>query len=325
MNEPAQYITGMDPSRTCCARCGHAMTVLMLEREAAALAEAGATPDGTPRFCERCGEPLQAAPPIMAYAAPARPTLRQRIRNRRPWGFWGTTLLTLSTIAIHAAVGIAAVLILLITQSATRNRVDFEAFIMNLEHNGMFLAVTTSIIAVLSCTWLHGVTWLRGVPWREYFAAYRPSGGTVAFWVVILLGWLVLEEAYTTYYLVDAKTSLFMSNIYETAGFMPLFLLGVVVAAPISEEWLFRGFMFKGYAQSPVGIAGAIGIPSFFWALMHLQYDVGFIGVIFAMGLLLGIARYATGTVVVPIIMHMTCNLLATLQVAYDIRLFPLD
>jgi len=291
--------------------------------------------DSHSNCCERCGAPLppvESRPRPVPCASPAvtpspypAPSLWQRVRNRRPWGFWATTAIAFSTILIHVAVGIVIVIAALVAMPVTHPEGDVEAFVGKLEHNGLFLAVTSIVVSVLTCAWLHLSTWLRRVPWREYFALRMPSVGTMFLWLVILLAWLVLEEAYTTYCLVDTKTSLFMTNIYETAGFMPLFVLGVVVAAPLAEEWLFRGFMYQGYARSPVGVVGAIGIPSILWAMMHLQYDWGFIGVIFAMGLLFGAARYVTGTIVVPIFMHMVCNGLATLQVAYDIHLFPLS
>jgi membrane protease YdiL (CAAX protease family) len=49
---------------------------------------------------------------------------------------------------------------------------------------------------------------------------------------------------------------------------------------------------------------------------MHVQYDAFGITLVFALGLLLGVARARTGSLVVPLLMHSAANLVATIETA---------
>ncbi len=243
--------------------------------------------------------------------------------HQSPWkGFWIATLVMVLCLGIHFVVGTVIAVGYIMYYAALGAMDEMDSAVEGLMHNGMFLAVTTIVISVLTVGFLQLVLLLRKLRWREYLAVRLPSRRAAALWMLALGAFLVAQEAWTTYFVEDTKTAAFMANIINSAGPMPLFLLGVVVAAPFAEEWLFRGFMFTAYARSPVGVIGAIAIPAFIWAMIHMQYDWGYIGVIFAMGLLLGAARWSSGSLILPIVMHMTVNLLATLQAMYDIHLF---
>ena len=76
----------------------------------------------------------------------------------------------------------------------------------------------------------------------------------------------------TTYLLGHAIVPPFMVAFYQSCP-LPLLILAVVVAAPVREEVLFRGFLFKGIAASRWGPIAAILISSTIWALIHVQYD----------------------------------------------------
>jgi hypothetical protein len=89
-----------------------------------------------------------------------------------------------------------------------------------------------------------------------------------------------------------------------------------MVVAPIFEEIFFRGFLFQGIRYSRLGPIGAIGITSFFWAVIHLQYDIYGIATIFAHGLLLGIVRFKTDSIYLLMVMHSLASLVATVETA---------
>jgi membrane protease YdiL (CAAX protease family) len=107
-----------------------------------------------------------------------------------------------------------------------------------------------------------------------------------------------------------------MAELYWNNPFIPAFWFAVIVCAPLSEEFLFRGLMHEGLRHSWMGNVGAVLVPSALWAVVHLQYDWYGIGVIFVNGLVLGAARIHTGSLHVPIIMHAVTNLVATVQIA---------
>ncbi len=82
----------------------------------------------------------------------------------------------------------------------------------------------------------------------------------------------------------------------------------MVVATPIGEEILFRGFLFRGWLQSPRDVWPVIVVTSLLWALIHVQYDWYVIGQVFAFGLLLGWMRWATGSTILTILLHALIN-----------------
>ncbi len=59
---------------------------------------------------------------------------------------------------------------------------------------------------------------------------------------------------------------------------------------------------------------GAILVTSLFWAIIHTQYDMYELSIIFFMGLILGTARWKTGSVLLTIGLHSFINFVATIQ-----------
>lgn len=82
-----------------------------------------------------------------------------------------------------------------------------------------------------------------------------------------------------------------------------------VVAAPIGEELLFRGFMFRGFVHASHDAPTSIVLISVVWSLLHVQYDWLLIAEIFVIGLLFGLVRWRTGSTTLTILLHMLFNL----------------
>lgn len=112
----------------------------------------------------------------------------------------------------------------------------------------------------------------------------------------------------------------FVMDSYRSAlasGTIWLFAIALVVAAPLAEEIIFRGFAFRGFAASRVGVAGAILIPSAVWAAMHVQYEVFYIVQIFLLGVVFGILRWRSGSLWLTITLHAIVNATSLLQTIY--------
>ena len=88
-------------------------------------------------------------------------------------------------------------------------------------------------------------------------------------------------------------------------------LIAVVVIAPLWEELVFRGFVYRGIASSRLGVAGAIVISSLLWAALHL--DRTWIGMaeLFCCGLVWGWLRWRTGSTAVTMAVHCVNNSIA--------------
>ncbi len=93
-----------------------------------------------------------------------------------------------------------------------------------------------------------------------------------------------------------------------------LLFLGVAIGAPLIEEFIFRGILWRGWRASWMGLLGTLLLTSFFWAVLHVQYPPIIIAYIFCLGIVLGLAREITGNVWIPIWMHALNNGLATLS-----------
>jgi membrane protease YdiL (CAAX protease family) len=87
-------------------------------------------------------------------------------------------------------------------------------------------------------------------------------------------------------------------------------VLAVGVFGPIAEELVFRGYLF-GLLKDRAGIPLTIAVTSLGWAVLHVDYTWWVIAIIAVDGLLLGLARWRTGSVYVPIAMHVLYNLYA--------------
>lgn len=87
-------------------------------------------------------------------------------------------------------------------------------------------------------------------------------------------------------------------------------VLAVCALGPAAEELIFRGLLF-GLLKDRIGVAATIAVTAVGWAVLHYTYAWWVIGIIVVDGLLLGVARWRTGSVYVPIAMHMLYNLYA--------------
>jgi hypothetical protein len=85
----------------------------------------------------------------------------------------------------------------------------------------------------------------------------------------------------------------------------------LVVLAPLSEELLFRGFVYGGLAGSRIGPVGAILVSSGIWTVIHVQYTWLVMTQIFIYGVVFGVVRWRSGSLWPPMVTHGVVNLLA--------------
>jgi len=150
----------------------------------------------------------------------------------------------------------------------------------------------------------------RGIGAADYLGLIWPRRGEVAFGFAALVVVIVAGNV-LSWLLGRSLVTPFQVDIYTTAsagGWLLWLWLAVVVATPIGEEILFRGFLFRGWLQAPRDVWPVIVVTSLLWAIIHLQYDWYVIGQVFAFGLLLGWIRWATGSTILTILLHALIN-----------------
>ena len=233
-------------------------------------------------------------------------------RPPRIWKFWGTLLWGLFIFAAMFAGQIAVILWFVLRQDGP---FDMAAVIHAV---GAGLTISLSVImglpAVAAACWV-AIRFSR-TPFADYLALRWTSWKNVALGVgslvVLVAVWDLLSRA-----LGREITPGFMGDVLKSAqadGALWLLVFAFCVAAPMSEEFFARGFLYRGWSESFLRPAGAIILSSLAWTALHLQYDWFFFGEVFSIGLLFGYLRYRTGSTWLTIVLHGLNNLAATIQ-----------
>ncbi len=239
-----------------------------------------------------------------------------------PWGIWVTIGFSLVIITCFLLVQTLSVGLFAAIVQNNNPDLDFEEFSISLQTDGFLIAIVTCATTVTAVGLIALFASLRkGTTLRAYLHLYPVSAKTLCTWVGVALVFAVAWDGLT--YLLDrAVIPEFMLRAYVTAYFVPLLWLAIVIAAPLAEELFFRGFLFEGIRYTRLGVTGAVVITSLLWAVIHLQYGPYEISTVFILGLILGVARLATGSIYTSIAMHALVNLVATAEVAVYIHYF---
>ena len=236
-----------------------------------------------------------------------------------PWGLLGTIAWGALGVCAWFAVQFAVIVAVIVWRdSIAPGTVDMH----KMANDGFLLASVTILAAPawfgVSVLAAHLRKWRA----RDYLALVRPRRGEVVAGVLCLAALLIGFDLLTLLVGRDVVPT-FMREAYLSArnsGSLALFFLAVVIVAPISEEIAFRGFLFRGFSASWLGVSGATILTSAAWAGMHVQYDAFTLSQIFFIGLLLGWIRWASGSTLLTIMLHMLANLTACIQAAIKVE-----
>jgi CAAX protease family protein len=109
----------------------------------------------------------------------------------------------------------------------------------------------------------------------DYLGLTLPDRRDAVSGIITVIAFIFLADGMSWLLGRDIVTQ-FQVDLYQTAsgaGWLPWLLLTVLVVAPIGEETLFRGFVFRGWHRSPRDVWPVIVVTALLWALVHLQYD----------------------------------------------------
>jgi uncharacterized protein len=230
----------------------------------------------------------------------------------RIWKFWGTALWGLFIFAGMFVGQIAVVAWFVLRQDGP---FDMAAAIHVV---GGGLTISLSVImglpAVLAALWI--AIRPSGTPFADYLALRWTSWSNLVIGVVglfvLVMGWDFISRATGR----EVQPG-FMGEVLKSAradGALWLLALAFCVAAPITEEFFARGFLYRGWSESFLGRAGAILLSSLVWTVLHLQYDWFFLGEVFSIGLWLGYLRYRSDSIWLTVMVHGVNNLAAVVQ-----------
>jgi membrane protease YdiL (CAAX protease family) len=233
------------------------------------------------------------------------------------WGFWAT-----------CAWGVAALLAFYVTQTVVLVALLFwwaadpansPADLGGLTSNAVVVATMTLACVPVTLGVLALAARLARSSFVDYFALHPIGVRTIGLALACTLAYGVLLDV-ITYVMGHPMLSPFVVGLYQTAresGTLWLTLVAVIIiAAPITEEFLFRGFLLRGWARSRLGVVGAVVLTSVIWAAMHIQYDWLGIAEICGLGLLFGWLRHHSGSLITTLAMHAVYSAAAMIQVA---------
>src|SRR5258706_4346688 len=248
-------------------------------------------------------------------SGPVAPALTPTIGAQRPpriWKFWGTALWGLFIFAAMFVGQLTVVAWFVLRRDGPSD----VAAAFHVVGGGLTisLSVIMGLPAVLAALWI-AIRRSR-TPFADYLALRWTSWtnlliGAVALFILVM-GWDLLSRA--TGREVEPG---FMGEVLKSAsadGALWLLVIAFCVAAPITEEFFARGFLYRGWSESALGPGGAIILSSLVWTALHLQYDWFFLGEVFSIGLLLGYLRYRSNSIWLTVVLHGLNNLAAVVQ-----------
>ncbi|MBU4290605.1 MAG: SEL1-like repeat protein [Verrucomicrobia bacterium] len=176
---------------------------------------------------------------------------------------------------------------------------------------GLFLAVTVLInalpIIAAALGTLRGPLWgcaVSRATWKVLlcYALWGFSLALFGDWVYDQL-WALLAQAP----LPKQPTVPIILQAFRTAP--ALTFLAVAILAPVAEEIVFRGFI-QDTLQKHLSPAVTILITAFLFSVVHMQVE--YVVPLGIMGLILGWTRYRSGSLLVPVLMHILNNIYFT-------------
>lgn len=149
--------------------------------------------------------------------------------------------------------------------------------------------------------------------WLAMVLALFPMFAVTGIWTALLMWWK--PEV------VIGDLRVFKELLQGSTAIPALLVIGI--GAPLSEELLFRGFLFSGLAKSRLGLTGTAVLTAVLWTALHLGYSIfGLLEVLF-IGLYFSWLLVRTGSVWVTIFCHAVYNTVIGV-VLYFITLPPL-
>lgn len=227
----------------------------------------------------------------------------------RVWKFWGTALWGL-LIFVAMFVGQVGAIVAL---AAVRGLPVDMASIQHVggEPQALALSVTAGLPTTLAAVWL--AIRIKKASFVDYLGLHWPSWMQLLFGaaglILLVVGWEAMSRS-----LGREATPGFMADLLKSGrdnGAALLLLFAFSVAAPMSEEVLARGFLYRGWSASFLRVPGAIILSSLLWTAVHLQYDMYFLAEVFTIGLWFGYMRYRTNSLWLTIVLHALNNMTA--------------
>jgi membrane protease YdiL (CAAX protease family) len=236
------------------------------------------------------------------------------------WG-WLRIVAYLAAIAVvYLVAQVGAVVAVAVLAAILEPRFNATEWAARAEHDGLVVSAATFSAAML-CIPL--VRFLVGrhesAPWS--FLGVRPvRTRELAVACGVMLVFIAISDTINVWLLDRPLVPPFLRETYTSSRTPVLLLAALVLAAPVSEELIMRGFLFSALRAKGIRTGYVVGITTVFFALLHTQYDLHDMAVVGLIGLLLGGARARYDSILPSIAMHALSNAVAFAETAYVMR-----
>ena len=189
-----------------------------------------------------------------------------------------------------------------------------------------------SLSIIIGCVLLVAISVLmiriRGGEIRHYLAI-KPFSLAVGMGMLGLLLIFMIGSQILTYLLGETPL-VFVDPLYQSVSSVWLLVFAMVVIAPFYEELIFRGLLWSAIAEQFADITdtdtkdsshsqlrGAVVasiVTSLIFAVIHVQYGIYEISTIVVLALIFCYARFKSGSLLLPILLHTINNGVAMWQ-----------
>ncbi|HTZ03755.1 MAG TPA: CPBP family intramembrane glutamic endopeptidase [Xanthobacteraceae bacterium] len=231
------------------------------------------------------------------------------------WGYWTTLGWAVLAFMAGQIVGFAVVLWLNAGAWDTIVQTPYDGVLVTL-----FIVISNPVmVGVLALA-----VRLRNASQIDYFALHWPRQNDLVTGIVWLVGLIAVSDALLYASGRDLVTSFQLQSYTSAAaeGWLVPMLFAAIIVAPAGEEFMFRGFLFRGWARSERTAWPAIVVISLLWASLHVQYDWTGMLQIFVIGLFLGWIRLRSGSTLLTFVLHALFNLEGTIETIVQVHYF---
>lgn len=181
--------------------------------------------------------------------------------------------------------------------------------------NGTVVSISIIISLILLTALSVLIVRLQGSSVRQYLAL-KPFSVAIGIGLFGLLLLFIIGSELLTYFL-DKNPLLFVDPLYQSVSSVWLLIVAMVIVAPIYEELVFRGLLWSAIAEqfsAHRGMLVASIVTSLIFAIIHLQYGIYEISTIIVLAMLFCYARIKSGSLLLPILLHIINNGVAMWQ-----------
>lgn len=171
------------------------------------------------------------------------------------------------------------------------------------------------LVSILSYVWVIRKI-IKEINLKENFKLkiqYKPKLKEYMYIILAVIGFRIVYENTLGLLMSNIPMSPWLESALENAVnenisySIPLFIISVIVIAPVFEEIIYRGIILEQLYKR-YGSLKAIGISALLFAIVHLNIHQGVNG--FFLGIILGFIYIKTNSLLLSIFVHFTNNFL---------------